>query len=161
MLIEVLDKNAKPIGALDEKDVHSQELFHKRVLLLAYDKEKRICLVRYNNSNAWDFVVNEHVPAFKSIEEVVVDSFKKRFGTFISPKLLIKSYLDSKTKEFITVFYTTNLTQLILIDYSIIEDIAFVTRKDFNSAVTGFPQFCNYYLKLCYKLGITFYGIGK
>lgn len=159
MLLEVLDKNTKPIGVMKEKCIHHQRLLHKRILLLAYDKEKRLCLIKHKNSNNWGLTVNEHAPAFKAKEEVVTISFEKKFGISITPKLIINSYLDSLTQEFISIFFVTNLKPFIFIDYNIIDDVVFVTRQDFSSIIKKFPEFCDYYLKLCHNIGITFHGI--
>lgn len=136
MLIHIVDTKGKPIGAMKEDKVHEQGLLHKRLILVLYDKEKRLCIkkqVSNDGDYVWDFPVNTHIPLGMSEEELAEKNLQK-FSSRKGPiDILIRNHMLSRKNELISIYLTKNIK---IDGYEFI----FLDREEFDFAVKKYRK---------------------
>jgi isopentenyl-diphosphate delta-isomerase len=164
MLIEILDQFARPIGAMEQEKVHAQGLNHRRLLVLVYDNEKRICLVKYKENSStfvYDLPVNTHILATSSREEMAMEVLKSNIGLKIqSLKTLFENFFWEEEKEFLYL-YVVRCTQIPHISNPRIADILFLKKDELKFLTTKYPHLFSRQLIFLAKMGLTFLGINQ
>ena len=151
MLIQIVDSQARTIGAMKEELVHEQNLLHKKLILLLYDRDKGLCLKKnkhQNKKDVWDFPINVHVPINISEEELAEKNLLKLDYIKCSVKALIRNQLWKEKREFISVYSVKSKISG--------PDIIFLQKEEFNFALKKYPEIFSDYVHWVHSLGIVF-----
>ncbi len=161
MLVEILDRKCRVIGAVKEEIVHKNNLFHKRVLGLFYNKEKNLCLCKFKTTKGealWDFPVNIHVPAMVSKEDAIAFYLKGSIS-YSSIKILLNNLLFKKKNEFITMAVLRDFCVDLVWKEIKIEDVIFLHRDEFFFLFKKYPSLFSDYVAFCVDMGLVYFGV--
>ena len=156
MLIQIVDSQARTIGAMKEELVHEQNLLHKKLILLLYDRDKGLCLKKnkhQNKKDVWDFPVNVHVPINISEEELAEKNLLKLDYIKSTIKILIRNQFFEEKREFISVYSITSRN----IDITGL-DVIFLQKEEFQFAIKKYSEIFSEYVHWANSLRLTFLG---
>jgi len=151
MLIQIVDSQARTIGAMNENLVHEQNLLHKKLILLLYDRDKGLCLKKnkcQNKKDIWDFPINVHVPINISEVELAKKNLIKLDYIKCPVKALIRNHLWKEKMEFISVYSVKSKISG--------PDVIFLQKEEFNFALKKYPEIFSDYVHWVHSLGIVF-----
>lgn len=110
-LVEVVDGSNRPLAVLPLPDVHMQQLYHRSVLVLLYNREGKLYLQKRSKSKTlfpgrWDVSASGHVQAGESAEDAAFRELYEELD-ILSERLLLREFVPASPMtgfEFVTVF---------------------------------------------------------
>ncbi len=156
-VLEIVDNHDLPVGAMDEDQIHTLQLLHRRVVVWVYNKEGKIYLVKEKTGEkTWRPPVCAHVLMGKSREEVALERLKKDMN--LVPRklhfLVHPPRLFGRFSELISV-YGAHIPPHYKEEeeYLPIEKIA-LFPQDLKIIIEKYPSLLSPYTIMCWEEGI-------
>lgn len=94
-LVEVIDKDNRPLAVLSKRSVHRQLLMHRSVQVLVFNPEKKIFLQKRNQNKLffpgrWDISARTHPRAGESAFDAAVRALREELNLEIEHPQLVK-----------------------------------------------------------------------
>lgn len=145
--IEIVDSMNRPLGVLSREDVHRQGLFHRSVLVLAYDLKNRLLIQKRHPSKKiypgrWDLSATGHVLAGESTVEAAYRELEEEVGIVPSRIRHIITINGSQETnfEFVYLYSAGKISSPPSPNPLEVEDITFIGQDDMQSLVREFPD---------------------
>ncbi|WP_051261178.1 NUDIX hydrolase [Desulfovibrio inopinatus] len=157
--VDVVDENDTCLAVMPLHEVHRQSLFHRSVMTLAYNAEKKLFLQKRSRSKQlypgrWDLSSTGHVKAGESRTDAAIRELLEEIGVEcdqLRPIDEVHASVDTAF-EFVTLFKSKAITpqQIRLSDE--VEDGMFVDRAELACMVDRFretltPAVVHFYMK--------------
>jgi isopentenyl-diphosphate delta-isomerase len=162
-LIEVVDAADKPIAALPRDQVHAQHLYHRSVLVLVYNKQKKLYLQQRSYGQTaypgyWDLSAAGHVQAGESRREAALRELAEELRISISRLHPVLELTASKETdyEFVSLFATGPCPQDPDPNPEEILRGLFVEQHELEYLATTFSSLLTPSLKYCWNVGCLF-----
>ena len=162
-LLEIVDSQNKPLGAMPRSEVHRQKLIHRSVLVLLYNKEKKLYLQQRSYKKDkypgfWDLSASGHILAGESAEDAAIRELKEELGIELNRlKFVHKISASSETdNEFIYLFSTGLCSQIPIPNKKEVIRGIFVNKKELEYLINTFPSSLTPGIVFFWKLGLLF-----
>jgi isopentenyldiphosphate isomerase len=164
--LEVVDRNNKPVAAFPRSLVHEQQLLHRRVIVLLYNKKKKLYLQKRSRRKGrfpacWDISVSGHVYAGESCLEAALRKLRDEIGVSLS-RLQVVNELQAGPEtdhEFVTLFSTGTCEQVPSPNPADVEKGLFVEKHELDYLVRSFQHLLTPGLIYFWRLGRLFSGV--
>lgn len=161
--LEVVDKNNQPIGAFSRNFVHQHNLLHRSVLVLFYNKEKKLFLQqrshkKYEYPGYWDLSATGHVQLGESREEAAFRELEEELGLRVNKLKLLHEVPPQRNTdyEFVSLFTTTFSSHTPSLNSKEIQRGMFVERHELEYLVQAFSEVLTPGLIYFWNLGCLF-----
>ncbi len=162
-LLEVVDNNNQPIGIMPRSEIHKQKLMHRSVLVLVYNKEKKLYLQQrsYRKDRYpgfWDLSATGHVLAGEAAEEAALRELKEELNIVLNRlRFIHKIPASSETdNEFIYLFSSGPCAQIPIPNSKEVIRGMFVSKEELACLIDSFSSVLTPGIKYFWYLGLLF-----
>ncbi len=162
-LLEIVDNQNKPLGVMPRSEVHRQKLLHRSVLVLVYNKEKKLYLQQRSYKKDrypgfWDLSASGHILVGESAEEAALRELKEELNIELNRVKFVHKISASKEtdNEFIYLFSTGTCSQIPIPNAKEVIRGIFVSKSELEYLITSFPSALTPGILYFWNLGILF-----
>jgi len=164
--LEVVDQNNRPVAAFPHSLVHKQQLLHRRVSVLMYNKKKKLYLQKRSSRKGlypacWDISVSGHVHTGESCLEAALRNLRDEIGVSLN-RLQVINQLSAgpeTDQEFVTLYSTGPCEQVPSPNPAEVEKGLFVEKHELDYLVRSFQHLLTPGLLHFWRLGRLFSGV--
>ena len=145
--IEIVDSENRPLGVMSRTDAHRQGLYHRSVLVLAYDQQYRLIIQKRHGSKElypgrWDLSATGHILAGESALEAAYRELEEEMGITASTMrhIITINGREDTNYEFVYLFSAGRTAVPPRPNPLEVEDISFTDRNDMETLVHEFPN---------------------
>lgn len=146
-MIEVVDQYNRPFGVLSLDLAHKLNLYHRRVIILVYNQENKMFLLRRSLKKKrypglWELSASSHVLYRESREDTVQRILKDVFRVGSMRLSLLNEYHPTLTGkyEFISIFRVHLLQDHIHLNPKEAQSGEFVEHHELKYILSSFPE---------------------
>jgi isopentenyl-diphosphate delta-isomerase len=162
-MIEVVDEKNKPFGVLSVEQVHTLQLYHRRVSILLYNKDNKLFLQQRSSRKErypgfWDLSASSHVLIQESREDAIRRKIHNVFGFYMEHLSLFHEFSPTLIKEFefISLYKACLYRNNISLKSREIQSGVFVEQAEFEYLLNSFSDLFTPELRSFGLLGYLF-----
>lgn len=160
-LVEVIDRNNRPLAVLSKRSVHRQLLMHRSVQVLVFNPEKKIFLQKRNQNKQffpgrWDISARTHPRAGESTFDAAVRALKEELNLEIEhPQLIRELPAGPETGfEHVSLFEVTRNTLPIAPNGETVSEGFYYSPEELTCLVKEFRELLTPNLVILWESGL-------
>lgn len=164
--LEVVDRHNRPMAVFPRTLVHDQKLLHRRVVVLLYNRHKKLYLQQRSQKRlifpgCWDVSVSGHVQAGESCLEAALRNLRDEIGVTLTRLRTVNQLNPGHVSghEFVTLFSTGPCDQVPAPNPADVSKGLFVEKHEFDYLVKSFEHLLTPALLAFWRLGRLFSGV--
>jgi isopentenyldiphosphate isomerase len=160
-LVEVIDRNNRPLAVLSKRSVHRQLLMHRSVQVLVFNPEKKIFLQKRNPNKLffpgrWDISARTHPRAGESTFDAAIRALREELNLEIdNPQLVRELPAGPETGfEHVSLFEVTKNTLPVVPNSDAVSEGFYYSREELTCLIKEFRELLTPNLVILWESGL-------
>jgi isopentenyldiphosphate isomerase len=160
-LVEVIDRENRPLAVLSKRTVHRQLLMHRSVQVLVFNPEKKIFLQKRNPNKQffparWDISARTHPRAGESALDAAVRALREELNLEIEhPQLVRELPAGPETGfEHVSLFEVTKNTLPVVPNGDAVSEGFYYSREELTCMIKEFRELLTPNLVILWESGL-------